>query len=88
MAPNGVTLADPPDTARNDVRGKKRQGRPQNEIPPEPSISVRPTPEIRVALDDYLASVRPRATLSAVLLDALETYLQAKGYYPPKEGRK
>src|SRR5262245_12073174 len=63
-------------------------GRPQNETPPEPSISARPTPELARALDAYVKKVRPKTTRSAVILDALEFYLTEKGAYPLPEGEQ
>jgi hypothetical protein len=41
-------------------------------------------PELRHALDRYLEETRPNPSLTSALEVALEEFLKARGYWPPK----
>lgn len=50
----------------------------------KPRKAFHAAPELFEAMADYIASTRPQLTDTQVLTTALEDFLQAKGFWPPK----
>lgn len=48
------------------------------------NLNIWVSPGLAEALKAYMDSVRPRTTKTAVVEEALEALLQAKGYWPTK----
>lgn len=66
----------------NNKKGKP--GRPPGRKPTD-TIFARVPPELGKAIDDYLDSLRPAPTLTAVVKVALEEFLETQGFWPPKD---
>jgi hypothetical protein len=62
-------------------KGKKRVGRPSTGRTPTVTIFARVPPALAEALEAYLDSLRPKPTTTAVMIAALEDFLQAKGFW-------
>ncbi|OWK34242.1 hypothetical protein [Fimbriiglobus ruber] len=52
----------------------------------QPRKAFHADPKLFQALDKYVDETRPQPTESSVLRDALEEYLNKRGYWPPKDG--
>jgi hypothetical protein len=69
-----------PDMAKKKTN---KPGRPSSGRTPTTTIFARVPPDLGKAIDDYLDSLRPAPTLTAIVRVALEEFLQAKGFWPP-----
>lgn len=73
-------------TATIGVMPKKKDssdGKKPNRTPAV-TIFARIKPRLGRALEDYINSVRPRTSTTAVLEAALEDFLSVQGFWPPK----
>lgn len=52
------------------------------------NVSARLPEDLVAAMDRMINDLRPKPTTKALLEDALETYLEAKGYWPPPEHKE
>jgi hypothetical protein len=66
-------------------KDKKNPGRPATGRTPSVTIFSRVPPPLAEALEAYLDSLRPKPSTTAVVIAALEDFLQEKGFWPPKE---
>jgi hypothetical protein len=66
-------------------KDKKPRGRPATGRTPSITIFARVPPQLAEALEAYLDSLRPKPSTTAVVIAALEDFLQAKGFWPLKE---
>ena len=66
----------------SEKKKKQGRGRPSTGRTPTSTIFARVPPPLAKALDVYLDSLRPKPTTTAVVIAALEDFLQAKGYWP------
>jgi hypothetical protein len=68
-------------------KGKKGKGRgrPSTGRTPTTTIFARVPPPLAEALEAYLEGLRPKPTTTAVVIAALEDFLEAKGYWPLSE---
>jgi hypothetical protein len=85
--PEQEMLAMPPATDTIDRvadRDKKKgRGRPPTGRTPTVTVFARVPPPLAQALDAYLDSLRPQPTTTAVVVAALEDFLQARGFWSP-----
>lgn len=72
------------DTILNVANKKGKPGRPTGRKPTD-TIFARVPPELGKAIDDYLGTLRPQPTLTAVVKVAIEEYLERHGFWPPKD---
>lgn len=75
-------------TATIERMGKKKGGNGGKPPKRSPAYTVfaRLSVELGGALDAYIASLRPRPTLTSVLEVFIEEGLKRVGFWPPKEG--
>lgn len=66
--------------------GNRGRGRPPSEDPKRINVGVRLTGDLAEALDRYIKSLEIEPLPPAVLRAALEQFLEAKGFWPLREG--
>lgn len=65
-----------------DKKPKKTRGRPATGRSPSVTIFARVPPQLAKAFEAYLESLRPKPSSTAVVIAALEDFLQGKGFWP------
>jgi hypothetical protein len=68
-------------------KDKKKPGRggPATGRSPFVAVFARVPPPLAQALEGYRNTLRPKPTATAVVVAALEDFLQAKGFWPPPD---
>jgi hypothetical protein len=69
-------------------KDKKGRGRPATGRTPSVTIFARVPPQLAEALEMYLNGLRPKPSTTAVVIAALEDFLQAKGFWPLKQPKE